>query len=158
VELIWTPDDLFVRIAGDTADAWESRTRQEGRVSGGLIGRLPDEPLGLLMLLAESDPDQAVALQPADLAGDTAQRWTVTVPIETSASNGVPAQIPDAAAIRRQYGVSELDIETWLVAGELRRLRYAFHRETAPYGGPDDTTTTYEWRPAADDTPIVIPE
>ena len=158
VDVIWTPTDIYVRIVGAEAGAWESRTRDEGRLSGGLIGRLPDETLGLVSLIAASDPDRAVPLEPAEIDGVTAQRWMVTVPVEAAVSAGVPAQTPDAAVLKRAYGVSEIDIEVWLVADDLRRLRYAFHREKAPYGGPDLTTTTYDWRPAADAIPIEIPD
>ena len=156
VDVIWTPNDMYVRLA--QRSAWESRTREHGRENGGLIGRLPDEVLGLVALVAESDPSRAVALEAADLDGATAERWSVSVPIEAAALDGVPADAPDADTIRRQYGISDIDIEAWLVDDQLRRLRVAFRREKAQYGGTDVTTTTYDWQRASDGTPIAIPE
>ena len=60
-------------------------------------------------------------------------------------------------SLRQIYEITELPIEVWLVDGEIRRLRYAFAREKALYGGPDRTTTTYDWIPASDQLPIELP-
>jgi hypothetical protein len=108
-------------------------------------------------LVAESDPDDAAPLEAADLAGDTAHLWLVTVPVEAAALAGVPAEMPDAGAVRSQYRIAEIPVEVWLVDGAIRRVRVAFHRDKAPYGGPDVTTTTYDWLPAGDTKAIEIP-
>jgi hypothetical protein len=157
VEVIWTPTDIYVRVADVKTGSWESRSREDGRRSGGLIGRLPDEPLGLVTLVANSDPREATPLDSADLGGATAERWLVTVPLETATAAGVPPELPDAKAMRAQYGITDLPIEVWVVDDTVRRLRVALHRDAAPYGGPDTTTTTYDWLPARDTVPIEIP-
>jgi hypothetical protein len=157
IEVIWTPDEVSVRIAGVQRGDWQSRTRDEARMSGGLIGRLPDETSGLLTVVAGSQPGQTVPLEPADLDGAAAERWMVTVPIEVAAAAGVPADVPDADTIRRLYGIEDTEIEVWLVDGALRRLRFELRREEAPYGGPERTITTYDWRPPIDPTPIELP-
>lgn len=156
VDVIWTTADMYVRT--DVKEAWQSRTRARGRTTGGLLGRLPDEVLGLVTLVAQSDPDRTTALEPTSLGGEQADRWVVTVPLEAVAAAGVPAEMPDAEQLRRVYGISELGIEVWLVENALRRVRIAFHRDAAPYGGPDLTTTTYDWSPASDAVPIAIPD
>jgi hypothetical protein len=157
VELVWTPDDEYVRLARDAAGKYETQTREHARETGGIVGRLPDEVLGLATLVAQSQPSQTHRLEPAELAGFAAERWTITVPVEAAAAAGVPGYLPDAAAIRSQYGKSEIDIEVWLIGGVLRRLQYQLAREQAPYGGPDRTTTTYDWLNAADDIEIEVP-
>lgn len=157
IELVWTPDDEYVRLARDAAGKYETQTRARARETGGIVGRLPDEVLGLATLVAESQPSQAHPLEPTELAGFAVDRWTITVPVEAAAAAGVPGYLPDAAAIRRQYGKSEIDIEVWLIGGVLRRLQYQLAREMAPYGGPDRTTTTYDWLNAADDIEIEVP-
>lgn len=157
VELIWTETDLFVRPAGVPAGEWERRTREDGRSSGGLIGRLPDEVLGMMRLVSASGAGTTARLDPAVLDAVAADRWVVTVPVAAAAAEGVPAEFPDADVIRRVYGLDEIDVEVWLVNDAVRRLRLVFERAQAPYGGPDRTTTTYDWRGAPDGIPIEIP-
>jgi hypothetical protein len=157
VELVWTPSDEYLRIAGGSSATYEKSTRDQARQSGGLVGRLPDEVLGLARLVAESDPSQARPLDPAELAGFAVDRWTVSIPVEAAAAAGVPGYLPDAAAVRSQYGASTIDVEVWLIGGILRRLQYQLARDQAPYGGPDRTTTMYDWLNAADDVAIEVP-
>jgi hypothetical protein len=114
--------------------------------------------VGLVELVAASEPDRIAELDDALLDGTAAERWLVRVPTEEAARKGTPSDLPDAEAIRLRYGVSEIKIEVWLVDGALRRLRYALSRDQAPNGGPDRTTTTYDWQPVSDFDPIVIPE
>jgi hypothetical protein len=154
-DITWTADDLWVREAGGSD--WQERTRAEARDNGGLIGRLPDEADGLLPIIAASGPGAAEAAGSAEIDGQAAALWIVTVPIEALAARGVPADMPYAEPLRQTYGIDELPIEVWLVDGELRRLRYAFAREKAPYGGPDRTTTTYDWLPTPGEPPIELP-
>ena len=157
VELIWTETDLFVRPTGAPASEWERRTRDDGRSSGGLIGRLPDEVLGLMRLVSASGAGTTTRLGPAVLDAVAADRWVVTVPAAAAAAEGVPAEFPHADVIRRVYGLDEIDVEVWLVNAAVRRLRLVFERAQAPYGGPDRTTTTYDWQGAPDAIPIEIP-
>jgi len=80
-----------------------------------------------------------------------------SAPGESAVVEGVPADVPDAVALREAYGVEAIEIEVWLVDGALRRLRYEIARAKAPYGGPDRTTVTYDWSPATSADPIVVP-
>ena len=157
VELVWTPDDEFVRLAGDANGKYETHTRSDARHNGGIVGRLPDEVLGLAMLVAKSQPGQAHPLEPAELAGFAAERWSIAIPVEDAAAAGVPGYLPDAEQLRRQYGRSAIDIEVWLIGGILRRFEFQLARDLAPYGGPDRTTTRYDWLNAADDIEIEVP-
>ena len=157
VDLIWTPDDLFARSAARPTEAWVSRSRAEARTNSGYLGRVPDEVLGLLKLIAMSQPDRIAALENAQIAGEEAQRWLVRVPVEAAVVEGVPAEVPDATVLQDNYGIDALDVEVWLVDGILRRVQYAMAREKALYGGPDRTTVTYDWSPAPDTDPIVVP-
>ena len=142
---------------GDATAKYQAQTRERARQSGGVVGRLPDEVLGLATLVARSDPSQAREMEPTDLAGFTADRWTVSIPVEAAAAAGVPGYLPDAAAVRSTYGASTIDVEVWLIGGILRRLQYQLARDQAPYGGPDRTTTMYDWLNAADDVAIEVP-
>ena len=157
VDLVWTPDNEYVHVANDATGKYATQTRAGARQSGGIVGRLPDEVLGLAKLIADSDSSQARPLDPAELAGFPADRWTVAIPLEAAAAAGVPGYLPDAAAVRSQYGASEIDVEVWLIGGVLRRLEYQLARAQAPYGGPDRTTTMYDWLNAADDVAIEVP-
>jgi hypothetical protein len=89
--------------------------------------------------------------------GQVADRWLVQVPVDAAVIEGVPADTPDATTVRATYSVDDITIEAWLVRGDVRRLRYALEREHAPYGGPDRMTVTYDWSPANDPGPIVVP-
>jgi hypothetical protein len=158
VEIVWTPDDLLLRFPNGPDDDWQHRSRSDARADGGLVGRLPDEALGLVLLVAASAPDRMVQLDPAPLGPSIAERWLVRATVEEATAAGVPADMPDAQAFRLRYGVTEVEVEVWVVDGELRRLRYALSRDEAPEGDPSRTTTTYDWRLVRDAAPIVIPE
>jgi hypothetical protein len=157
VELIWTPEDLFARSATRPTEPWETRTRAEARINSGYLGRIPDEVLGLLKLVATSQPDEMTALEVEEIDGVQAQRLLVRVPVEAAVLEGVPAEVPDATVLHNAFGIDALDVEVWLVDGMLRRVRYAMAREKALYGGPDRTTVTYDWSPAPSADPIVVP-
>jgi hypothetical protein len=157
VELIWTPEDLYARSATRPGEAWETRSRAEARINSGYLGRVPDEVLGLVKLIATSQRDKITALEGAKLGGIEARRWLVRVPVEAAVVEGVPAEVPDAAVLRDAYDTDALDVEVWLVDGMLRRVRYAIAREKALYGGPDRTTVTYDWSLAPSADPIVVP-
>jgi hypothetical protein len=155
-DVTWTPDDLWARA--DASAEWQKRTRDEARSNGGLLGRLPDEVDGLLRVIAESDAGAARQTGSEELDGQSAERWTVVVPIEDLAARHVPADTPYADVLRRIYGIDAVPVEVWLVDGGLRRLRYAFAREQAPYGGPDQTTTTYDVLATTNEPPIELPD
>jgi len=157
VDLVWTPDDLYARSATRPDEAWTSRTRADARTSSGYLGRIPDEVLGLVTLVATTQPDKITALDGAQIDGAEARRWLVHVPVEVAAANGVPADVPNATVLRDSYGIDALDIEVWLIDGTVRRIRYAIAREKALYGGPDRTTVTYDWSVAQGADTIVVP-
>ena len=156
-EVIWTPEEMFARSATLPGDPWEARTRAEGRSGGGYVGRLPDEVLGLARLVASSRPQEVKALEDAPIDGENARRWLIRMPVEATAVEGVPADVPSAAQLRDTDGVEAIEVEVWLVDGSVRRIRYVIAREKAAYGGPDRTTVTYDWSQAASDESIVVP-
>ena len=94
VELIWTPDDLYARSATRPTEAWVTRSRAEARINSGYLGRMPDEVLGLVRLVAASQPDKVTALEDAPIDGEDAQRWLVRVPVEATVVEGVPGRRP----------------------------------------------------------------
>jgi hypothetical protein len=157
IELVWTPDELFARSPAQPDKGWTARSRADARTSSGLIGRLPDEVDGLVTVVAQGDPSAVVPADDATLDGNTARRWTLRVPVEDAATEGVPFDVPNASVLRDTYGIDEIEIEAWLVGDVLRRLRYAIAREQAAYGGPDRTTVTYDWSPVEHAEPIVVP-
>ena len=71
-----------------------ARSRAEARTSSGYLGRIPDEVLGLVTLVATSQPDKITALEGAQIDGEEAQRWLVRVPVEAAVVEGVPAERP----------------------------------------------------------------
>ncbi len=156
-EVIWTPEEMYARSATVPKETWEARSRAEGRSGGGYIGRLPDEVLGLARLIASSRPEEVKALEEAPIDGEKARRWLIRMPVEATAIEGVPADVPSATQLRDTYGVEAIDVEVWLVGGTLRRIRYVIAREKAAYGGPDRTTVTYDWSQAESDESIVVP-
>jgi hypothetical protein len=157
VDLVWTPDNEYLRTSSDANAKYQAQTRVRARQSGGVVGRLPDEVLGLATLIAGSDPSQARPLDPAELGGFVADRWTIAIPVDAAAAAGVPGYLPNADAIRQQYGTSEIDVEVWIIGGVLRRFKYELARAQGPGGGPDRTTTMYDWLNASDDVAIEVP-
>lgn len=158
VDIIWTRELMYVRFADDASPEWQVRTREQARVSGGLLGRLPDEALGLVELVAAGAEWEARPADGEDLAGGSAQCWLAPIPVDDAVRAGVPADTPDEAVLRRAYRISEIEVDVCLVDGAVRRIRYALAREKAPYGGPDRTIVTYDWQPGADLDPIVVPD
>jgi hypothetical protein len=157
LDVTWTPDDVFARSATPPIGNWSTASRAVARTSGGYAGRLPDEVLGLVKLVASSRPEEFVALDDASLDGGNARRWRVTVPVQEAVVEGVPADTPDAQVLRDTYGIDTLDLDIWLVDGALRRIGYEIVREEAPSGGPDRTTVTYDWSEAKSTDPIQVP-
>lgn len=157
VEVAWDEDRFWALSIGEEAGGWQAMDRADATTNGGLIGRLPNEGLGLVVLVAGADETSVEPLPPDQLGDRPASRSRVTIPIVAAAESGVPADAPDAEAIRRLYGVDAVDLEVWVVDGALRRIRYAFARK-ALYGGPDLTTVTYDYDPETSDDLVVPPE
>lgn len=140
IDLAWNRTTMWVWPADGMTD-WEEATRAHARENGGIIGRLPDELLGLARAVAAADPADVTGLPP----DGEATRYLVPVPVELAVGHGVPSDTPHADVVRDAYGIDEIPVEVWLRDGEVVRLRYSFERERAPHGGPDRTQTTYDW-------------
>jgi hypothetical protein len=158
VEVAWDEDRFWALSIGEEAGGWQVMDRADATTTGGLIGRLPNEGLGLVVLVADADEASVEPLPPDQLGDRPATRSKVSIPVVAAAASGVPADAPDADAIRRLYGVDAVDLEVWVTDGVLRRIRYAFAREKALYGGPDLTTVTYDYDPETTDELVVPPE
>ena len=59
---------------------------------------------------------------------------------------GVPADAPYAAVMREAYGIDAIPLEVSVENGIVVRARHTLRREETLAGGPDETTTTYDWR------------
>jgi hypothetical protein len=156
VALAWDADNLWGRPVGGDA-AWETASRAEAAETGGLMGRLPREVVGLLELVAASDPAGSQRLADAGVAGTPARHVLVPIPLEDAAGAGVPADTPTVDALRPAYGIDAIPIEVWLVEGEVRRIGYSLARDKAPYGGPDRTTVTYDWTDLGRPADLTLP-
>jgi hypothetical protein len=143
-ELAWDAERFWVRGSGEAAE-WEARPRAEAREVGGLLGRLPDDPLGLLRAATEADPATVEQLPP-DPDHPTAERYLVPVPLDAAEAAGVPADTPHADVIRDQYELDAIPLEVSVENRVVVRLRHTLRREGTLAGGPDETTTTYDWR------------
>ena len=104
---------MYARSATVPKDPWEARSRTEGRSGGGYVGRLPDEVLGLARLIASSRAEEVKALEDAPIDGENARRWLIRMPVEATAVEGVPADVPSAAQLRETYGVEAIEVEVW---------------------------------------------
>jgi hypothetical protein len=156
VEVAWNDGRFWALSIDEDAGGWQVMERQDATDNGGLIGRLPNEALGLVVLVADAERGSIEPLPPEPLGDGVAARSMVSVPLVDSADRGVPADAPNADAIQRAYGVDAVELEVWIVDGGLRRIRYAFAREKALYGGPDLTTVTYDY--VADPTlELIVP-
>ncbi len=158
VEVAWDEDRFWALSVGEEAGGWQVMDRADATSNGGLIGRLPNEGFGLVALVADADEASVEPLPPDRLGDRPASRSKVTIQLVAAAAAGVPADAPDAEAIRRLYGVDAVDLEVWVADGVLRRIRYAFARDKALYGGPDLTTVTYDYDPETSDELVVPPE
>ena len=143
-EVAWDAERFWIRGSGE-GPAWEAMAREEAREGGGLLGRLPDDPLGLLRAAGEADPG-AIEPLPPDPDHPTAERHLVPVPLDAAQAAGVPADTPHADVIRDQYDVDAIPLEVSVENGLVVRVRHTLRREESLGGGPDETTTTYDWR------------
>jgi hypothetical protein len=157
VEVTWTPDEVFARSPTSPNRAWTTMSRDDARTSGGYAGRLPDEFLGLVTLVASSPPERFTTLENDSIDGMEAERWLLPVPVEDAVEKGVPAEVSNAPILRDTYGIDTIDIEVWLIDGTLRRIGYQVAREKSVSGSPDRTTITYDWSAASGTDSIVVP-
>jgi hypothetical protein len=76
VHLLWDVNHMYVQPYGsDFGSGWAKRTRAQGQESGGLIGRLPNEVLGLVGIIADSEPAAVAQLTDTPLEGVTAEHY-----------------------------------------------------------------------------------
>ena len=63
--------------------------------------------------------------------------------LRPTATEGVPADVPSATQLRETYGVEAIEVEVWLVADQLRRLRFAFASDAEmPRADPEPILAT----------------
>lgn len=126
--LEWDAERLAARIGGNARSA----TRDEARESYGLLGRLPDEPAGLVSLLEHVDGDERIGT--ADVGGEETTGYRFDVDEAAAGRVGVPAEV--APALEAGSEGMELTLEAWLGSDSLpRRLVYVLELE--PLRGGD---------------------
>ena len=152
-DVAWDADDYWV--ATDQSDAdWQHTTRDKAPEMA-VIGRVNEEPLALLRLVAAADPGTVKALPAETLDGVAADRWLVPVPVAAARAAFVPPET--YLAFDTIFEVDDLPVEVWLVDGQIARVGYVFEREKAPYGGPDRIETWYAWSAIGEPIDLVLP-
>jgi hypothetical protein len=152
-EIRWDATDYWVSAATD-ADVWRHAPRERAR-GVATIGRVNEEPLALIRLVASASPDHVTRLETESLHGTPAQRWRVAVSIEQAKAAFVP---PDSyAAVDLVFGITEFPIEIWLQDGQIVRSGHVLSRAKAPYGGPDRFDTYYDWSALGDPIELTVP-
>ncbi|HZG35562.1 MAG TPA: hypothetical protein VEY87_06915 [Gaiellaceae bacterium] len=127
IELRWTRK----RVTGVLDGEEHSLPRAQSRESGGVIGRLPDEPEGVLALLARARDVRRVG---DEQVGDReTTRFAFTV--DAGAGEGaVPAEF--GLGLGALLAKPELPLEVWLDAQGLpRRISYVFDLKPLESGG-----------------------
>lgn len=128
VELSWTREEFVASIGGRQ----DARPRVRARASGGLIGRLPDEPAALVELLRHAEGVRRIGADEID--GRAVVRFACSVAARRAGSTGVPAELAPAFA-QALYG-PELPLEVWLDADGLpRRIEYVIRLKPLRRGG-----------------------
>jgi hypothetical protein len=155
-EIAWDATDWWAAepVDGDEPQSWTHATRARVHETA-VIGRVQEEPLGLLRFVAGADPASLEALPADKLDGKIAERWLVPVPVGAARAIYVP---PDTyLAFDTIFDVDALPLEIWLVDGRVARVGYVFEREKAPYGGPDRIETWFDWSDVGQPTDLEIP-
>ena len=117
IELRWDASSVWGGFQG----RWQRIARSRARESGGLIGRMPDEPAAIVELLAAARSVRR--LGDADVDGEETTRYGFVVDATRAGGAGVPAELAPAFE-RRMYG-AELPMEASLDhAGLPRRIVY----------------------------------
>lgn len=130
IELSWTRDELVASFGGKQAA--QPRPRAQARLTGGLIGRLPDEPAALVALLGRAEGVRHVGDEEID--DRAVARFACSVDARRAGSAGVPAEVA-AAFAQALYG-PELPLEVWLDAEGLpRRIEYVIRLKPLRTGG-----------------------
>ena len=128
IELSWTRDELVAALGGKE----QAQPRAHARESGGLIGRLPDEPAALVELLERAEGVQRVGEEEIDER--RVVRFSCSVDSRPAGAAGVPAELAPAFA-QALYG-PKLPLEIWLDADGLpRRIEYVIRLKPWRSGG-----------------------
>ena len=128
IELSWTRKELVASARGKQ----DARPRARARASGGLIGRLPDEPAALVDLLRHAEGVRRIGAEEID--DRAVVRFACSVDARRAGSAGVPAEVA-AAFAQALYG-PELPLEVWLDAEGLpRRIEYVIRLKPLRTGG-----------------------
>jgi hypothetical protein len=155
-DIVWDATDWWAAdpVKGDKPQRWTHATRARVHETA-LIGRVQEEPLGLLRFVAAADPASFEALPADKLDGKIAERWLVPVPVGAARAIYVP---PDTyLAFDTIFDVDALPLEIWLINGRVARVGYVFEREKAPYGGPDRIETWFDWTDVGEPIELEIP-
>jgi hypothetical protein len=124
IELRWDDKTLTVIARGRSSEL----TRKRARVSGGLLGRYPDEVDALDDLLAD-------AVEPRSLGTeDGLAHYAFAVDPQKAAERGFPAELGEA--LEHATGGSGAELETWIGADGLpHRLDYVVRLEPVRNAG-----------------------
>lgn len=128
VEFEWTRDELVATLDGEEATS----SRSQARESGGLLGRLPDEPAALVELLSHAEDVRRAGDDEID--GQRVVRFTGSVDARRAGAAGAPAELAPAFA-QALYG-PKLPLEVWLDGKGLpRRIEYVVRLKPLVSGG-----------------------
>lgn len=117
IELRWTRTRLTARVGGKSSQL----EREHGRQSGGLVGRMPDEPAGLIGLLGRATEARDEGSETID--GVEVRRLSFVVDARAAGRARVPSELSLAA---QEGGLGErLPLVAWVDGeGLVRRIAY----------------------------------
>jgi hypothetical protein len=141
----WDASETYFFSLSTADEGWGHMSRADARERAGILGYLYTEVLGIVELVAHTEPASVTGTTAAAFEGANADRYVATIDVTDAIAEGVPAGVADADVFRGLYQVDTIEIEVWLVHGELLRIRYSLSREKALYGGPDRTQITYDF-------------
>ena len=119
IALRWTPERLTAVVDGREL----SRARAAARVGTGLIGRLPDEPLGVLDLLGHAEGMRRAGVDRLD--GVSTVHFAGHVDPRRAGDGTVPAEF--GLGLEQLLVEPRLPLDVWLDADGLpRRIQYVF--------------------------------
>lgn len=156
LDILWNATDYWTArsATAGTEREWTHAARERAREAA-IIGRLQEEPIGLIRLAAEADRSAVEPMAPGTLDGAAADRWLIEVPLDRVKAAFIP---PDTyLSLREVFGVDSFPLEAWTVDDRIRRIGYVLEREKAPYGGPDRFETYYDWSGFGDPIDLEMP-
>ena len=142
VGLVWDADELRVELGGRE----RRMSRERAREDGGLLGRFPDEPPGLVELLSAAG--EATGLGSGSVGDRETTGYRLPVELRAAGRAGVPVELSRAFAAGT--GARSFALEVWLDEDSLpRRLAYVVQLDPVRARGrlvlPDRTVrVTYE--------------